>query len=220
MHLTFLRADHLCTPIHFPTHTHSLSPFTRGENAFGPLVVYFFCCDSGRAHALDRKRGSSSWTSPLMRRTWHQLPCWFCFVRFLWLLWCWFEDWSPAVREAVAALGRAFGVAEASGLEDGRVLRSVFPQAVYFPSLLWGSFLGKKVGRDMLWPRTRSLSAACPPWVRFGHVSKLCLPSVSPGVRFDSASKPCPPCGRHVLACLPCVVPGRASLSAVCPPCL
>ena len=38
----FLRAHHLCTPIHFPTHTNSLSPFTRGENAFGPLVVYFF----------------------------------------------------------------------------------------------------------------------------------------------------------------------------------
>ena len=71
-----------------------------------------------------------------------------------------------------------------------------------------------KAGRDMLWPRPRSLSAMWPSCVRFmcrivcaicpRRISKLCPPCV----RHVSAL--CPPCVRHVVGlasamCLPCV---------------
>ena len=56
-------------------------------------------------------------------------------------------------------------------------------------SLLWGSLLGKKAGRDMLWPRP----GACPPCVRL--VSAACPPCV---VSFGRASSPCPPLVRHL----------------------
>ena len=73
----------------------------------------------------------------------------------------------------------------------------------------------KKAGRDMLWPRSRSLSAMCPP------LSALCPPGFptlchafalcSPCVRRVSAS--CPPCVR-----LECAWPRLQTLSASCLP--
>ena len=56
----------------------------------------------------------------------------------------------------------------------------------------------KKVGRDMLWPRFRSLSAICPLWPRLHTWSAMC-----------------PPCVRLAPAmCLLCL------LSPLAPPCL
>ena len=87
-------------------------------------------------------------------------------------------------------------------------------------SLLWGSRLGKKASCDMLWPRSRILSAMCPPCVRFARASKPCPACVRhvstlcpPCVRFGHASKPCPAYYVPQLSvkCLPCVCFGRAS---------
>ena len=76
----------------------------------------------------------------------------------------------------------------------------------------------------MLWPRSQSLSAMCPPCVTFvsalaappnlvRHMSALCQLCV----RFGGASKPCPPCVRLLPAlCPPCVHFGRASKPRVC----
>ena len=73
-------------------------------------------------------------------------------------------------------------------------------------SLLWGS-RKKKAGHGMLWPRSWSLSAMCPPCIHFGRASKPCPARVChlstlcpPRVRFGRASKSCPPCVRHVFA--------------------
>ena len=108
-------------------------------------------------------------------------------------------------------------------------------------SLLWGSLLEKKAGRDMLWGHPRSLSALClspfrlrlqtlsamcPPCDR--HVSALCLPRV----RFESALAASPDLVRHVLAmcppsvhrvttmCLPCIrsLPTVVHYVTMCPP--
>ena len=72
-------------------------------------------------------------------------------------------------------------------------------------SFLWGSLLGKKPGREMPWPRSRSLSAMCPPW-------PPALARVPP-----PAFRQCPPGARLVSAlCPPSVCFGRASTPFVC----
>ena len=100
-----------------------------------------------------------------------------------------------------------------------------FHDIYFFPlnSLVWGSFPHS----DMPWPRSRSLSAICPPCVRCGRVSKPCPPGVAmcsdnvrlaPAlcptcIRLVCASKRNPPCARLVSIC---VRSGRASKPCVC----
>ena len=114
--------------------------------------------------------------------------------------------------------------------------RPVVSQLVWFKvfnfspnSLLWGTLLEKKAGRDMLWPRSWSLSATCPPFVRLvsavatppnlvHHASTLCPPRRSKPcppcvVCLGRASKPCPPCVRFVSVRLwPCPTAGARRL--------
>ena len=68
------------------------------------------------------------------------------------------------------------------------------------------SFRKKKAGRNMLWPRLRSLSA----YVR--HLSPPCV------VGFGRASGPCPPLVRLVLLALAAPPVLVRDLSALCPP--
>ena len=70
-----------------------------------------------------------------------------------------------------------------------------------------------RIGCDIPWPCSKSLSAMCPPCVRFGRASKpcpACVREVSAlcllWPRLKTLSDVCPPCVRHV--------------SAVCPPCV
>ena len=101
----------------------------------------------------------------------------------------------PRPREG-GGHGFAFLVIFDFGPYYSRPLREYF----YSPnSLLWGSLLGNKLGRDMLWTRSWSLSACVP------LVSALAVP---PNV-VRLASVMCPPCVR---------LWPRQTLSGVCPP--
>ena len=106
-------------------------------------------------------------------------------------------------------------------------------------SLLWGSLLGKKTGRDMFWPRPWSLSAMCPLvstlsplWPRLQTLSAMCPWCVRLAsalwVRFGRAPKTCPPSlrlvSRLVVSSLGSALAAPPNLvrhvSVMCPPCV